>query len=201
MHRTSTRTRLLAKAGKSGKFRVALDMRSIKGLIYFATMVAVLGGTISFTEFGTIRGVPVSVVLQFLRDDSARNAYFSGDKQQLHDRMDHMGIEEEVKAFYRPKFRDEAELDQYIHQLFYNITGYVGTAYEVNAKGVLALKKVRDPAFRQWFQLAYRVGIVDGSREEAGVQYVISPSGGLVPYKQFSSLFPLDTLKMMINQK
>ena len=201
MNRTSKRTRPLAKAGKPGKFRGSSNMGSMKGMIYLVALVAALGGALWFTEFGTLRGVPVSVVLQFLRDDTARNAYFSGDKQQLHDRLDRMGIEEEVKAFYRPKIRDEAELDRYIHQLLYNNTGYVGIAYEVNAKGVLVPKIVRDPAFEQWFQLAYRVGIVAGSREEAGVQYVISPDGDVVPYKQVSSLFPLDTLKMMINQK
>jgi hypothetical protein len=201
MDRTSKRTRPLAKAGKPGKSRVSSDMRSIKGLLYLAAMIATLGGALWFTEFGTIRGVPVPVVLQFLSDDTARNAYFSGDKQRLHDRMDRMGIEEKVKAFYRPKIQNEAELDRYIHQLLYNITGYVGLAYEVNAKGVLAPKKVRDPAFEQWFQLAYRAGIVVGSREEAGVQYVISPDGNVVSYKQVSSLFPLDTLKIMIHQK
>ncbi len=176
-------------------------MRSIKGLLSFTAMMATLGGALWFAEFGTIRGVPVPVVLQFLSDDTARNAYFSGDKQQLHDRLDRMGIEEKVKAFYRPKIQDEAELDRYIHQLLYNITGYAGIAYEVNAKGSLVSKTVRDPAFEQWFQLAYRAGIVVGSREEAGVQYVISPDGNVVPYKQVSSLFPLDTLKIMINQK
>jgi hypothetical protein len=76
MNRTSKRKRLLAKAGKPGKFRVPLDMGSIKGLLYLAALVAALGG----------------------------------------------------------------------------------------------------------------------------VQYVISPDGNVVPYKQVSSLFPLDTLKMMIKQ-
>jgi hypothetical protein len=201
MNRTSKRARPLAKAGKPGKFRVSLDMVSINGLIYLAVLVAALGGALWFTAFGTIRGVPVSVVLKFLSDDTARNAYFSGHKQQLHDRLDRMGIEEEVKAFYRPKIQDEAELDRYIHQLLYNTTGYLGIAYEVDAKGVLAPKNIQDPAFEQWFQLAYRVGIVTGSREEAGVQYVVSPDGDVFTYKQVSSLFPLDTLKMMINQK
>ena len=200
MDRTSKRTRPLAKVGKPGKSRVSSEMRSLKGLLYLAAMMATLGGALWFAEFGTIQGVPVPVVLQFLSDDTARNAYFSGDKQQLHDRLDRMGIEEKVKAFYRPKIQNEAELDRYIHQLLYNITGYVGLAYEVDAKGVLVPKKVRDPAFEQWFQLAYRAGIVVGSREEAGVQYVISPDGNVVSYKQVSSLFPLDTLKIMIKQ-
>jgi hypothetical protein len=192
MNKTSKRTKSAKKAGKPG---------NVKGLLSLVTLLSVLGGALWFTEFGTIQGVPVSVVLHFLRDDTARNAYFSGDKQQLHDRLDRMGIEEEVKAFYRPKIQDEAELDQYIHQLLYNSTGYVGIAYEVNAKGILIPKKVRDPAFEQWFQLAYRVGIVTGSREEAGVQYVISSGGNVVPYKQVSSLFPIETLKTMLNQK
>jgi hypothetical protein len=192
MNKTFKRAKPPKKAGKR---------RDAKGLLYLVALVAVLGGALWFTEFGTIKGVPVAVVLQFLRDDTARNAYFSGDKQQLHDRLDHMGIEEEVKAFYRPQIQDEAKLDQYIHQLLYNITGYVGIGYKADAKGVLSPKKVRDPDFEQWFQLAYKAGIVTGSREESGVQYVISPDGNVVPYKQVSALFPLDTLKMMVRQK
>jgi hypothetical protein len=52
-----------------------------------------------------------------------------------------MGVEEKIKSFYRPKIRDEAKLDQYIHQILYDRTGYVGEAYQVNSEGVLVLKK------------------------------------------------------------
>jgi hypothetical protein len=190
----SKQTRPPTKVSKTEKF-------SVSWLLYSMALIAFLGFALWFTEFGTVQGVPVAVVLQFLSDDTARNAYFAGDKQELHDRLDHMGIEEKVKAFYRPQIQDESKLDQYIHQLLYNSTGYVGIAYTVDNKGVLAPKKVRDPAFEQWFQLAYKAGIVTGSREEYGVQYVISPDGNVVPYKQVSALFPLDTLKMMVHQK
>jgi hypothetical protein len=191
---------LMAKTNKLGDFMKFLDIRSKKGFIYLAVFVTMLGGVIWFTEFGTIRGVPVSVVLKFLRDDTARKAYFSGDKQKLHDQLNRIGIEEEVKAFYRPNIQDEAELDLYIHQIFYDNTGYIGQAYDVNGAGLLAPKKVKDPIFEQWFRLAYKLGIVIGSREEAGVQYVIGPGGNLISYPQAANLFPLDTLKTMSNQ-
>lgn len=180
---------------------MAKDMSNIKALLSLAVFAVTLGGAIWFTEFGTIQGVPVSVILQFLRDDTARNAYFSGDKQQLHDRLDLIGIEEKVKAFYRPQIQDEVELDKYIHQLFYNSTGYVGKAYDVNAQGILVSKKVQDPVFEQWFKLASQAGIVTGRREVAGVQYVIGSAGTVVRYDQAAALFPLNTLQTMIDRK
>jgi hypothetical protein len=87
-----------------------------------------------------IGGVPSSIIIRFLQDDSARSAYFSGNKAGLHDRLDEMGIEAEMKTFYRSQISDEAELDQHIHQILYDRTGYVGEAYRVNSRGVLVLK-------------------------------------------------------------
>lgn len=51
-----------------------------------------------------------------------------------------MKIEEQIKDFYRPQIPDEQELDRYIHQIFYNTTGYVGKAYKVNSEGSLVSK-------------------------------------------------------------
>ncbi|MBD2463282.1 hypothetical protein H6G89_19795 [Oscillatoria sp. FACHB-1407] len=87
-----------------------------------------------------VGGVPSSIIMRFLQDDIARSAYFRGDKAGLHDRLDDMGIEAEMKTFYRPQIPDEAELDQHIHQILYDRTGYVGVAYTVNSAGVLVLK-------------------------------------------------------------
>jgi hypothetical protein len=90
----------------------------------------------------TIGGVPAPIVVNFVQDETARNAYFDGDKQKLHDRLQEMGVEEQIKAFYRPQFNgDEVKLDQHIHQLLYNRTGYVGKAYRVNRHGVLVLRR------------------------------------------------------------
>jgi hypothetical protein len=88
-----------------------------------------------------IGGVPSSVILTFLQDQPARTAYFQNDDQALHDRLDALGIEEQIKAYYRPQIPDEIKLDQYIHQVFYNRTGYVGNEYQVNEQGTLRLKQ------------------------------------------------------------
>jgi hypothetical protein len=121
------------------------DQTTRQAIISLAVFAVLLSGTIWLTEFGTIKGVPVSIVIQFLRDDIARTAYFAGNKQLLHDRLNRLGIEEKIKAFYRPQIQDEEELDRYIHQLFYDISGYVGAAYDVNAEGVLVSKTVNQP--------------------------------------------------------
>jgi len=52
-----------------------------------------------------------------------------------------LGVEEIVKNYYRPKISDEFQLDQYIHQIFYNWTGYVGNNYRVNPQGKIILTK------------------------------------------------------------
>ena len=87
-----------------------------------------------------IGGVPVSIVMSFLQDETARNAYFQGDSKKLRDRLQEMGVEEKIKAFYRRQIPDEAKLDQHIHQLLYERTGYVGDGYWVNPQGILILK-------------------------------------------------------------
>jgi len=78
--------------------------------------------------------------MQFLQDDVARSAYFSGNNVALHDRLGEMGIEEAMKDYYRPQIPDEVVLDQHIHQILYDRTDYVGEAYQVNGQGVLVLK-------------------------------------------------------------
>lgn len=88
-----------------------------------------------------ISGVPFSIILTFLRDKTARRAYFRKDSSALHDRLWSMGIEERIKDFYRPQLQDELEVDRYIHQLLFERTGYVGKDYQVNPEGILFLKE------------------------------------------------------------
>ncbi len=93
----------------------------------------------------TLAGVPYTAVHKFWQDKPARDAYFGGDREALHARLDSLGVEEDVKAFYRDRFArefghesiSEYELDRYIHQLMFNQTGYVGEAYDVNEVGQL----------------------------------------------------------------
>lgn len=152
-------------------------------------------------ESATIKGVPVPIIMKFLGDGTALTAYLKGNKHQLHARLQKMDIEEEMKAFYRPKIHNEAKLDEYIHQIFYDNTGYVGEDYYVNSQGILIFKKPVSDGFNEWFNLAYEAGIVIGSKQENGIQYVISPQGTVAPYKGIATFFPLEKLRTLAEMK
>ncbi len=114
-------------------------------ITYFVTLIIILSGTILLTNSSlntlTIGGIPFPIVKEFLTDFKAMFAYVTGNKVGLHDRLKEIGIEEKIKDYYRSSFQSEAELDQYIHQIFYEKTGYIGKHYKVNKGGDLELKK------------------------------------------------------------
>lgn len=149
----------------------------------------------------TIGGIPSSIVMEFLQDETARQAYWNKDKQALHDRLQVLGVEEQMKAYYRPKIPDELKLDQYIHQIFYDRTGYVGQGYTLNAQGKLILKQPEMRTFQEWLQLAQEVGLVVGSQQKNGRQYVISPEGNIAPYETVAAIFPLAELRALAQSK
>ncbi len=88
-----------------------------------------------------IGGVPSPIILSFLKNDSARIAYFDGDEEKLHAQIQSMNLAEKLKPYYRPQFAEEAKLDLHTHQILYDRTGYIGRAYQVTKQGVLTLKK------------------------------------------------------------
>ncbi|WP_299485007.1 hypothetical protein [Acaryochloris sp. IP29b_bin.137] len=163
------------------------------GLVVVASATALLWGPSL-----TIRGVPVPIILTFLQDEQAREAYFSDNKQGLHNRLQELNIETEIKAFYRPQIPDEIQLDQHIHQIFYDTTGYVGKAYRVSADGILVLI---DHQYEQWYSLAHRAGVVVDSQYANGTHYVVSPEGIVAPYQQVAKSFPIPMLKQLIKLK
>ncbi len=111
-------------------------------IVYLCLLLNVgIGVVLLANRYLAIGGVPTPIIISFLQDETARNAYFQGDREKLHARLEEMGTEEEIKAFYRPQIPDEAKLDQHIHQIMYDRTGYVGEAYQVNSQGVLVLKQ------------------------------------------------------------
>ncbi|GAB4381895.1 MAG: hypothetical protein Kow00121_41310 [Elainellaceae cyanobacterium] len=123
-----------------------LSLLGLTGIGYLAIIRA--GLDISFTSGEIVVGdVPLSIVALFLQDETARTAYLQGDRQQLHARLQTLGVEERIKAFYRPQFQDEIELDRYIHQIFYDRTGYVGLNYRVDANGQLVFRENFNPNF------------------------------------------------------
>ncbi len=157
-------------------------------------------GTPWYVQRGTIQGVPVSILIKFLRDQPARTAYFAGQRQALHERLNQLGIEEDIKAFYRPSISNEVELDRYIHQLMYDRTGYVGKSYKVGPNARLQLKSPTDHQFPRWFNLAVRSGLVLGSEERSGVWYVKTATGEFVPYTMMAELFSIQSLQELVRK-
>ena len=163
--------------------------------------LVLVGGGLLISPSLVIQGVPMPIIIKFLKDKPARDAYFSENSQALHDRLDNLGVEAEMKAFYRPQIRDEVKLDQHVHQIFYDATGYVGKAYQVSNQGQLVLKHSSTAQFDEWFQLAYQAGVVVASKKIDGVQHVTSPEGVTATYEQIAAIYPKSFLKQLIQQK
>jgi hypothetical protein len=145
----------------------------------------------------TYHGVPLGMILNFLADPMARNAYFDGDRTLLHKRLDELGFERDIKAYYRPQIRNEVELDRYIHQLMYDNTGYVGKAYRLGPGGQLVSRNELPQDFQAWIQLAMQLGIAKGHTIENGEIYIDVPNGPAVPYKMLKSLYTLSDLQRL----
>lgn len=94
-------------------------------------------GGLFINEQVTLGGVPYRVVRKFWNSQAARDAYFAGDRQALHDQLSALGVENDIKNYYRDRFDNEYELDRHIHQIMFDRTGYVGEAYDVDNYGRL----------------------------------------------------------------
>jgi hypothetical protein len=113
-----------------------------------AVIAVFLGSTLFSNGIFTIGGIPASAMGTFIQDTPAIKAFLTRDKVGLHNRLHELGVEEIVKNYYRPKISDEFQLDQYIHQIFYNWTGYVGNNYRVNPQGKLVLTKLGEKVLK-----------------------------------------------------
>lgn len=145
----------------------------------------------------TYKGVPLNIILEFVQDPIARDAYFKGDRRALHERLGEMGIEQKIKDYYRVQIPDERQLDRYIHQLMYDNTGYIGNDYIVDAQGQLALKSPMPKGFWHWLGLARRLGLASDHKTENGVLYIITPEGNRVPYSIISDLYSIADMKKL----
>lgn len=107
-------------------------------LFYAVVAVAGLstfGLALVLTNVVTLAGLPFSLVAKLWQDPTARNAYFGGNDTALHDRIAEMGVETDLKAYYRGRISGEAALDQRVHQILYDRVGYLGESYQVNGQG------------------------------------------------------------------
>jgi hypothetical protein len=118
---------------------------SSRSRILWGLFGAGLGGIVLLVQMFcagkvVVLGIPSSVIIKFLDDKQVVDAYWLGRGAKVHERLQLMNIEKDMKDFYRPKIHDEIELDRYIHQLLYDRTGYVGIDYQRNSEGRLVLK-------------------------------------------------------------
>lgn len=108
-----------------------------------ALVAAVSVGTALFlTDAITWRGIPYSVLAKVWADPGAKAALASGDPVEMHRQLSALGIEYDIKQYYRARISDPVELDQHIHQIFYDWSGYIGENYTVDGRGKLVLKDV-----------------------------------------------------------
>lgn len=90
----------------------------------------------------TLGGVPYSDLLKVWQNPAARAALLEGDSAELHDLMDNLGVEYDIKAYYRDRIQDPVKLDQHIHQILFDRTGYVGESYTVKGRTLV----LKDPS-------------------------------------------------------
>lgn len=112
----------------SAKAKLPAALAIALGISFLGTAWIVL----FVTNMITFRGVPYSVLMQFWQDPIARNAYFSGNGELLHNRLTETGVEAALKAYYQPKIADSRQLDQRVQQILYNHTGHEVEAYRLS---------------------------------------------------------------------
>lgn len=134
----------LYQRANSERLRIQLLRGAAVSAFLGLSLGANVWGSLFVREKITLGGVPYRVVQQFWNDQQARDAYFGGDRQALHDRLADLEVEESIKSYYSSRFNNEDELDLFIHQVMFDRTGYVGEAYQVNNYGELSPISYRD---------------------------------------------------------
>lgn len=160
----------------------------------FVLLLGLLGFSVAFPSL-TYKGVPLSILLKFVKDPIARQAYFEKDKAGLHNRLDELGVEPEIKAFYRPNFQNEQDLDRHIHQLLYDNTGYVGKAYRLNELEQLVPLSTLPPNFNHWFTLAQQLQLAASYEMKDDVLYIITPQGSRTPFTLMAQLYTIPEMR------
>jgi len=137
LRRRRARPSQLNQRLQSDRDRALMLKRSVVGVAAVLVAGSLFWANLFVQERVTFAGVPYGIINKFWNDKPARTAYFAGDRQGLHDRLKLLGVEADIKAYYRDRFPNEYELDRHIHQIMFDRTGYVGEAYQVNNFGEL----------------------------------------------------------------
>ncbi|EKV02110.1 hypothetical protein Lepto7375DRAFT_4313 [Leptolyngbya sp. PCC 7375] len=107
------------------------------------TLMAVGTWVVLFTTGAvTLGGVPYTIILKVWQNPAARSALLGGEETELHNLMGSLGIEYDIKEYYRDRIKDPVKLDQHIHQILFDRTGYVGENYTVRGRTLV----LKDPS-------------------------------------------------------
>ena len=107
------------------------------------TLMAVGTWVVLFTTgVVTLGGVPYTILLKVWQNPAARSALLGGEETELHNLMGSLGIEYDIKEYYRDRIQDPVKLDQQIHQILFDRTGYVGENYTVRGRTLV----LKDPS-------------------------------------------------------
>ncbi|MDV3350628.1 hypothetical protein D0962_11865 [Leptolyngbyaceae cyanobacterium CCMR0082] len=107
------------------------------------TLMAVGTWVVLFTTgVVTLGGVPYTILLKVWQNPAARSALLGGEETELHNLMGSLGIEYDIKEYYRDRIQDPVKLDQHIHQILFDRTGYVGENYTVRGRTLV----LKDPS-------------------------------------------------------
>ena len=107
------------------------------------TLMAVGTWVVLFTTgVVTLGGVPYTILLKVWQNPAARSALLGGEETELHNLMGSLGIEYDIKEYYRDRIKDPVKLDQHIHQILFDRTGYVGENYTVRGRTLV----LKDPS-------------------------------------------------------
>jgi hypothetical protein len=124
--------------------KIKKKSQTLQKVVFGLLLFGIIGwGLLFLNGKVTLGGVPAHIILKFLTDPYSVEQYFLGNKVQLHNRLQSLGIEEEIKDYYRPKIANEIVLDRHIHQILYERTGYIGDNYSLGSDGLLILKPSR----------------------------------------------------------
>lgn len=92
-----------------------------------------------------IGGIPLPLYLDIITDPQASLYFVTGNKFGFRNRLRELNIQAKMMYLYRPYFSSDIELENYIDQMFYKLTGYANRSeYFVGDDGDL-IRKIEPP--------------------------------------------------------
>jgi len=117
-------------------------------LIGLIVLVMILVNNSQFREYCSIiaiSGIPLPLYLDVITDPQASFYFVTGNKFGFRNRLRELNIEAKMRYLYRPYFSNEIELENYIDQIFYNLTGYANRGEYFIGDDKHLIRKIETP--------------------------------------------------------